>query len=503
MGGFVKDLFEAGVKAFESTSESSIGQWLKPSMSELSKTAAGKVAGDVLKNEFEPEVSRATAFYRTQLGYNAKAAVKAAVQDTGEQFFGKRGEGIINLLHAIDAQGGSKIHMNNVADIFDLYLGEKGFNPPNWRLQAMKEGIPLESLSSKYQPAGPVERKLKEVASWIFLPRIVIPHATQPLNVLLYNGASAFGKATAEMLVNGIDVAKRRVVMSGALEDNILHNYIDTAKGGGLARKLFHMPGFNFMREMQITHAALAGEFSVRDAFADYIANGRRLTPKMSLVFERHGIDTAALAGLNDLTPEMIKTAQYRAAQATYFMRSSLDIPYPWGQNWFSRTATLYKHFGYNQGRFIVSTIKSSFEASPEEGMKTLAMFSTLYPMAGIAVKGVTDAINLRPAPTTAKERGEYYEQYLDAIGHAAGFGIAYSMFRSAKRNALADWAIGPIPSTITDFTQDIINAPSSESRRRQLGRDVIRRIPLVGPGLQQELIPKKRRGAKYISPDQ
>lgn len=492
MGGFtglVEDVFKT-------LSESSVGQWLKPAMREMEGTAAGTQVTNILKNQFEPEVAETTAFYRTKLGYAPPAATKAAVEDISEKYFGKRGEGVINILKAVNVQsGGNKIHVNNFADALDVYFGEKGIKYPNWRLQAINEKVPLYSSSSSYKPPGPVERFTKDVASWIFLPRIVIPHTTQPLNVLLYEGAKSFGKATEEMFANGLDAAKKRVIDSGVLEDQILYQMIDTAKGGGLARKLFHMPAFNYLRDMQIAHSALAGEFTVLEAFDDQLANG--MTPKLELAFRRHGIDPASLKGLKQLTPEMIKTAQYRAAQATYFMRSGLDTPYPWSQNWMSRTATMYKHFGYNQGRFVVSAINDSFRVSPEEGIKTVAILSTLYPIAGYAVAKVEDAINLRPAPTNAQEKDAFYSEYISAIGHAAGFGIAYSIFRSAKRNALADYAIGPIPSTITDFAQDILNAPTSESRRRKLGRDTLRRIPLVGPGISQELLPKKKAGRK------
>lgn len=497
MGGFLSATSDVLEKVFQETNWSAIGQWLLPAMSTIEHTPAGKVAGNILRNKFEPELAQTTAHYRNVYGFTPEIANRLAVRDVGKLYFGARGEGLVNLLKAVEQQsGGNKIHTNNFADAMDIYLGEKGFMP-NWRQLAMQQGVGgLTSTSSKYVPRGPIEKGVKEVASWIFLPRIVIPHLTQPLNVLLYDGASAFGKATRDMLADGPARANARIIMSGALEDQILYNITDTAKGGGLARKLFHMPGFNFVREMQITHSALAGEYAIKDAWSEYLANGRRLTPELELVFQRHGVDLGQLRSgqIQQLTPEMIRTAQFRAAQSTYFIRSGLDTPYTWGQNWMSRNAMLYKHFSYNQGRFVVKSIKESFKASPEEGLKTLALLATVYPMAGYAVSQVEDAINLKPAPKTAAEQDEAWEQYVQALGHAAGFGIAYSIFRSAKRNALADYAIGPVPSTVLDYTQDIINAPSSRARRQNLGRDFLRRVPLVGPALQQTYLPTRRR---------
>jgi hypothetical protein len=89
-------------------------------------------------------------------------------------------------------------------------------------------------------------------------------------------------------------------------------------------------------------------------------------------------------------------------------------------------------------------------------------------------------------------DESDYMSEYVDAMSHVAGFGVAYSMVRAAQRHNLGGYMMGPIPSTVMDMTQDALSGNG-----RKLARSVGYRVPVVGPYVTNKVLPRRKAGRK------
>jgi hypothetical protein len=479
----------------------------------FSRTTEGKAFVKMMREGYEPEVAKLTQAGISQ-GFAPDVAKAAAVSNAQATFFGHKNQ--IPALLIRSARKVSPTYQANVADAIGVIVKERAIPIVNkttgktvgtqvpFRRAAADIGANIKQ-TPYYQTPGEKEMFLKNVASWSYTGRIVLPHLTQPLNTVLVDGISASTKAVFSMMKDGVAKSQQRMLASGALADELLHQYRVTASGAkGLFEKFFHQPGFNYVRKMQITHSALAGEYAARDAATDLVSNA---TDKRAAEWLKQlGIDPQKVLAQRGLIAEDIEKAQFISAQKAMFIRSELDTPYTWQHNVVSRLAFMYKNYPYNEGRLITNSIRDSFRRSPMDGFKTLAILGTAFPIAGEIIKHVENFVlgsntdlkdNILP-PKVFRDMGfghdesDYMSEYVDAMSHVAGFGVAYSMVRAAQRHNLGGYMMGPIPSTVMDMTQDALSGNG-----RKLARSVGYRVPVVGPYVTNKVLPRRKAGRK------
>lgn len=488
MGGFTHALEEGFEKVAPKLRDMPL---LRSFEAVLQKTPSGKVLADTLRTDYEPMRAQLHSQYR-QAGYTADEARHMSKTDARQQTFGKQHEALVKAVHNIYKESNAG-HVNHVVDGMNVYFGEEGTIP--WRGKAQKAGVPV-TKNSAYQAPRSGERQWKELASWVYLPRVVLPHLGQPLNTLLAEGVKPTLKAASTLISMGREKAMQHVMSSGAMEEEIWRQMAEDAKGGGWFRKAFHMPGFNFVRRIQVTHAALAGEYALKDAAEDYLKGD--MGKDTLLTLEKHGLKDPTLLKEMGVTPDMIDKARFISAQRAMFIHSGLDTPYTWNQNFTSRMAFMYKNYAFNQGRFLTNHIKDAFfKGGPQTWLRTLVTLGAVYPLVGEAIKNVESL-------AVGREFDDKNElipgnEYVEAMSHVAGFGIYSSMMRAVKRRALAGYIVGPVASSITDLIQDIYQ---QETRKHAtgvnfVGRDITSKIPVIGAPLANEYFPAGRQPAR------
>jgi len=381
-------------------------------------------------------------------------------------YFGKNDELIIKAIAEGRKQNGIA-YGNAMADAMSVYLRDAG---SYWRSKKVGVIVPglrlsLEDIGIRkevpYRTPRDFEEPLRRSTSWMFTQAIAIPHLSQIVNPMLREGigntASALADWTEALVKTGRpDKAFQDVIESGILFDEFRYEALADAKtpGASLATKLLNHPGFNWVRRQQITISALAGKNHLLNAAAE-LRNG--VNVKMNeYTLRRLGVDFPALQNRGfQVTQDDILQAMHHAGVQNMFVRSELDLPWKWDESFAMRLASQYKQFGFRQGKFLAETFRNSYRyGGVTELAKTTAAFAVLFPVAGELVKQLEHIAVGKGLDNPFGDDKNLGGEYFDAIGHAAGWGIFSSMFRTGQRGYIRGTFEGPLLGALEDFYQ-------------------------------------------------
>ena len=419
-------------------------------------------------------------------------------------FFGPNDRNLAAIVHTVKETKG-RVSAGRVADFLDIFLHNT--MPAAYRVEGLKH-------QPAYKAANEAEKLVNKISSYIFTSRIAIPHATQWVNTILNSGLKASFEG-AFSLIKDRKSAVDFVISSGALDEELRREIEINIRGGeSILKKFIHQPGFNFVRRQELIYSAVTGRHEALDAAQEYLRTGSK---DSATALSSLGINPNDVRITGKLTDEMERTAAYYAANRDMYFRSPLNTPFKWSGTPASRIRTQYKPFAFNMQRMIVDTLKRDWErgatvpAKVFNVSKTLAVLGTLFPVAGELISlAENQALGRQDNPTETdtpftphwKQQHEFSDQYINAIAHVSAFGIAYSMFRASARRMLGNFVLGPTESSVLDFAGDINKAMVGSTNKegvtthdaRPLARDVVRKIPLVGPAAARQFIPSKKK---------
>lgn len=448
--------------------------------------------------------------YALQTG---RLPVKEAYQKWGDAvssrvaqnvFFGPNDRNLAAIVHTVKETKG-RVSAGRVADFLDIFLHNT--MPSAYRIEGLKH-------QPAYKAATEAEKLINKISSYIFTSRIAIPHATQWVNTILNSGLKASFEG-AFSLIKDRKAAVDFVVSSGALDEELRREIEINIRGGdSILKKFIHQPGFNFVRRQELIYSAVTGRHEALDAAQQYLRTGSK---DSATVLSHLGINPNDVKVSGGLTPEMERTAAYYAANRDMYFRSPLNTPFKWSGTPAARIRTQYKPFAFNMQRMIVDTLKRDWErgatvpAKIFNVSKTLAVLGTLFPVAGELISlaenqalGRQDNPNETDTPFSPrwKQDHSFLDHYINAMAHVSAFGIAYSMFRASARRMLSNFVLGPVESSVLDFAGDINKAIMGTTNKegvtthdvRPLARDIVRKIPLIGPAAARQFIPSKKK---------
>jgi hypothetical protein len=384
--------------------------------------------------------------------------------DVKSAYLGKKDEGIIKTVHdATKAKG--VIHGDNVADALTYVLHDAGeavkvkdkyVMAPGWRTRKVmqdvsgKGGISLADVgirpTSLMTNVEPWERSLRTLSGWMNAPLIAIPHIGQMAGVLLNTSVRATAKALADYgaIINGADDIMAGVMKSGVLFDELNYDMQRQANGLGLFEKLFHFPGFSWVRKQELTISALSGKYALLDAAQDLARDhsdkwARHVVNKLGIQ-----VDELAEKGFKP-TDEHILTAMYKEANRTIQITRELDVPWKWHESAAARIGFQFKSFAYQYGRMLGTTLQESYKyGGPKQFAKTLTVFATLFPAMGELIHSMENLAQFKD-PFQRDYKG--MTEFFDALGHVGGLGIFYSLWRSGLYYKGRGFLEGPVVS--------------------------------------------------------
>ena len=422
------------------------------------------------------------------------------------------------------------IHAENLADIASVFLKEPtpklyrmGGELTDWRKAA---GIKSGSPYTAKRPDS-IETDFKKFSSISFLGRVVIPHAFQHLNVMFSEGFRPYFKAVSQFLSSASrEEADQFAIESGSMWEESHRQAMDAAEGRDTVwSKVYNMPLFNLVRKWEIIHSANAGKFASEWATRDFLKTGSKAS---RIQLEMLGLDADKIAEQGGLTHEDKLTAGFRSADENLFIERGLKTPWVWEEGAASRVLSLYKQYQFREGKFAKDALVRSFKSSPLNFIKTVAILGTAYPIAGELINAFDNLVTGRPifdkghplfgmlrkpleqvtghrfevgksnvmkASSLMRMHGRwanYTDEYFDALGHMAVFGIWYGAMRNALTNREADWMEGPVFGTAIDIEK----AGRQSLKKRSIKPLVkygVRRIPVIGPLAVEELKKKHK----------
>lgn len=458
-----------------------ISPWMRSTETIMEKTPIGKSLSEFLKNKYEPELFKTAKQYMSG-GTNPDAAWQAARTDVTNLAFGRRRQAFIPFLKVAQSQGGPTA-ASELADTLNIYFHDDN---PYWRIRAKQQGVQI-GANANYKIQSKAESTIKSIAAPMFLPRISIPHAAQaPLNSLIVDGTKATLKAFAEF-ASSPSAALKFSDQAGAQSLETLHEFLNATRGNSTFRNLIDplRKVFNFERKWGIAFSAVSGKHAALDAAADYFATQSK---RSELQLKVLGLDPAAILKQGgNLSSLDIETAAFRAASEIMGFRSPLETPYKWEENPSARIAMIYKHYGFRQARLIKDALLRAKEAEGWGGVaKVASVIGSSFFIAGEAIKGTEDLLSGREPWNKDEEKNNLLgNEWIDGIAHAGGFGVMYSILRSAKHNHLGGYLMGPLVSSSVDIIQDTVNM-----RGRSLARDIGRKFGLPGTFIVNQALP-------------
>lgn len=466
----------------------------------FSVSPIGKDLVEFIKNDIEPTIGKQSAHLMqqinpaTQMRYTPPEAMKIAREATLDAAFGSKRQGLLPIIQAAKQQKGD-IHASTMANGMNVLMKDEN-SAIGWRSKVAKMGVPIK-ISSFYTSPSSFEKAIKTGSGRMFLPLISIPHAFQaPLNSLLVNGLADTLRAFAEFTFDSSS-AKKLALDSGALSQDLVYEHLNIMKGRSMFGTMLDplKSLFGLERKLGVAFSAVGGKWSALRAAEEYFQTSSK---RAELQLKLLGLDPALIKAQRGILSQAdIEQAAFRSASEIMGMRSQLETPFHWEANALGRFTTLYKHYGFRQARLIKNMLIKSYQGEGILGaMKIVSAIAIAFPIAGELIKGAEGALTLQnPWSPEHKQRNFANSEYLDAIANAGGFGMAYSITRSARSNHLGGYLMGPHISTGVDLAQDIMNA-----RGTNVTKDVLRRFGLPGRAVANTIFPSKKKSKTSTS---
>jgi len=533
-GDIVEKEASEGISSFMSKFAEGQG-FFKTARDILSKSESGKVLLDHIDNVVIPQ-SRKTAqayfdagvknipssmapeFRKKALADISTSARRKAWGDVRQTYLGKKDEVLIKAIYDATKSNG-KVYGNMMSDALSYVMHDAGesyklpgkdVSLPGWRTRRVKidptakKGISLSDVEirekGKWTHPEDWEVALRQANGWMNAPLIAIPHMSQVGATLLDSGFKATAKALADYgkVITGADDIMNGIMKSGVLFDELHYEMQADARGAGLFEKLFHFPGFNWVRRQELTLAALAGKHAALDAAEKLSKDGYDQWSKFTL--EKLGIkyDEAAEKGFQ-LTENDISTAMFKEANRSIMVTRELDTPWKWQESAVARLAFQYKDFAYRYGRFLWSGFSEAYKyGGPAEFAKTLLVYGTVFPAFGELVHSLE---NIASGKNPLKRDNEGTAEYFSALGYAGGLGIFNSLWRAGLYNRGKGFLEGPTASNIEDFFfKPVIRGKNiykaleegdtykAEQQARGLARDITYKLGWPGRIIAEQL---------------
>lgn len=394
--------------------------------------------------------------------------------------FGPERENLDAMMDAIKGEHGN-IGYQKAKKIVDVFLRDSGVN---------------------YQPPGKFEQGLASLETFTKLGLATLSHVGQPLNLLLFDGSvKPFAQGLKDM-VSDYGNANEFAMKSGAIVGDTLAEIRQRAGAevGPVGAKILKMTGFTKVDDIRRTFAANVGKH-----IADELLDKLKADPTSNFVRSRLtqlGIDGGKALERGGLDENDYLMAAKRTSDVTQFKFDALSIPAVWRDSPAMRMLTMYKQFGFVQSKFIKDyVLRPAFDYARSGGkdgaIKPLILMAMAFPTAGEAVADMKKYaregdLSSRPGSDVMADR------LLDNFAQMGGLGIFHDLIYSmSSPDQTPAWHFfgGPIMSDVVDMS----SLPFNRRPMRTLGKEVTRRIPVVGPLASRTLFPSKKKQKSWL----
>jgi hypothetical protein len=386
---------------------------------------------------------------------------------------------------------------------------------------------------------GKFDQQLTKAAAAAHLSQFAIGNFNQNAATLMRSNMSDFVKAIGSRIKNKGEFY-RSAQRSGVLETTMQDIY---REAGGSGSKISKLYGIRASEQFNRALASQTGRNKAdrlwsrlsdpKNADAIKLARGIQTTSgkttaklkwveksksQLEELLQREiSYDDILTSGGQKLPESELAQAGGKMAEVTQGRAQTMDLPYSWKGN---DPLTLYRKYAFRQGRILVD----AFKENPKKFMLMAGPLSAIMGeasgdiKAGIAggVKGtLTGEGPVEGAGKEIASRGEYMGKTLEKFNVSDDINNPY--VRRALENLMQAWffglpgtvvealtqgkpqalavAAGPIIDEAVGLAVDSVSLAKGDVK--PLGRNLTRKIPFVGPGVQRAFFPTQRQSTK------
>lgn len=372
--------------------------------------------------------------------------------------------------------------------------------------------------NSPYKPPTEAERNIRQFTNATLAFKAGLAHLSTPLNGLIGQSLTSFGKATQHIFGSGFQNIKAEIESNNALGSMLMEEYqqIFNHKNGVIGKFApgsigkfisdnWMIPGMSFVRQKSMVFLAAQGKYSAMESAA-VLANVKSSARKIALAQENlryHGINPLNVIRNNgQLGTAEIASAMYENVNKRMFVESGLNRSRFANSTVIGRSLALYHNYAAAQANFLQKEfMRNVHRGDPVRAVKDFAILGTILPAVGTGIYGIergimgkgdldetTDSISSVLSPNGITD-AESWMNRVEGISHVAGLGVLNSYVRAAGRRKLLESIAGPQINAAGELGQDIIvgiegNA-QDEHNFEPVARDILHDIPSYGLGAQ------------------
>lgn len=411
--------------------------------------------------------------------------------------FGGQWEKLDSLMASYRKKGGD---VEQFRTVFDAMAGLKRYDES------------FAEISKKFRSYQAVTKlSLSQITN---LGDIVKPLTKFGLFDTVSQGLRLFTKE-GKALVEGAGVTSKNIdaVMREAGETNF-------------SAKFMRATGFQFTERSLRNITAVAGENHAKQLFKVLQQNPEKYSQKQWLNskswtrarLEEYGIDVDAALKRGSLNEDDLKNAAWESV-AAFQPVGRQQIPYYW-QGPGGKLLTQFKSFAYKQGKVVWKEVA---EEAARGNPKPLMRFALYGLMIGEGLGDLKAYIRGREREGTGLKEAvasgdiasyfkpDNWNRIIDSYLNIGGIGLASDFISNVRYGGVlgspvTSFAFGPTLSELDDFvaglysdaTQEgefIVGKPDTgkDVKQSQILKQATRKIPFVGPVLQQKLFPSKQ----------
>lgn len=192
------------------------------------------------------------------------------------------------------------------------------------------------------------------------------------------------------------------------------------------------------------------------------------------------------------LTTEDTYKAARNLVTRTQFTVSPLDLPYAFTSPG-GKLATQFKNFTYKQAEFVLNELLKPAMAGD---FKPIIRYKTVGTAVGELTGDMKSYISGRKRPTSVEERR------IENLMNVGGAGILTDAINAAQygTEGILTWLVGPTISEVAK-TGAAVSTAARTGKTKDLGRIILRDIPIIGPRLTRTVLPTATQKSEGTSP--
>jgi hypothetical protein len=325
-----------------------------------------------------------------------------------------------------------------------------------------------------------------------------LAHTTQPFNIAFLTGVGNAVKGLVKSIGSPSQAARLSLESGAAIED-LMRNW-EVQVNGSLAEKTTRaiMRPLNLIGNINRSWAVSSAPHVLEDAFRKL---GQGSTPQSTIRLLQHlDVDPNDLLRLGPQDKSLIYRAARKISDLSFPETNVMNVPPAWRQSSIGRVATMFKPFLFKQAKFLNDFVFKEVRHGNVKPLMAMAMISPTVGIVGSYLRAAAREGTFDPKQLPGLDKDHWADRVvwgMSQLGGLAIYGDIIGAMGSPRGNSrwISVFA-GPVMSDAVTAMEDLSDLYKSKNPflklTKEINSEILPRIPIVGPGLQQHVSPRK-----------